>query len=56
MSLADYQQTIADLVRDKDGVLSLPSIDQAIATAVLRYSGDAPRRVWVLASMACSAV
>ena len=47
MSLADYQQTIADLVRDKDGVLSLPSIDQAIATAVLRYSGDAPRRVWV---------
>ena len=47
MSLADYQQTVADLVRDKDGVLSLLSIDQAITTAVLRYSGDAPRRVWV---------
>lgn len=43
MSLADIQLIVADLVRDKDQVLSSISIDQAIATAVQRYSGDAPR-------------
>ena len=47
MSLVNYQQTITDLVRDKDQVLSLASIDAAIATAVLRYSDDAPRRLLV---------
>lgn len=47
MSLADYQQTIADLIRDKDQVLSLANINAAISTAVLRYSDDAPRRLLV---------
>lgn len=47
MSLADYQQAIADLVRDKDQVLSLDSIALAITAAVQRYSGDAPRQMLV---------
>lgn len=47
MSLADYQQVIRDLIRDKDGVLSQGSIDAAITSAVLRYSTDAPRNLLV---------
>ncbi len=47
MSLADFQQAIQDLVRDKDGVLSLEARNAALNTAVLRYSDDAPRPVLV---------
>lgn len=45
MSLADFQQAIQDLIRDKDGVLSLEARNAALNTAVLRYSDDSPRRV-----------
>jgi hypothetical protein len=47
MSLADFQQAIQDLIRDKDGVLSLDARNVALNTAVLRYSEDAPRPLLV---------
>jgi hypothetical protein len=45
MSLADYQQLVDDLVRDKDQVISSGARDAAIEAAVQRYSVDAPRVV-----------
>lgn len=47
MSLNDYRQLVADLVRDKDQVVSSEGIALAIANAVLRYSDDVPRAVVV---------
>lgn len=41
--LADYEQLVADLVRDDAARLSLAEKDRAIAAAVLRYSEDKPR-------------
>lgn len=43
MALADLQQSVQDLVRDRDGVLSSPERDRAIAAAVGTYSRDRPR-------------
>lgn len=42
MSLADYQQLVDDLVRDRDQVIDVGQRDDAIAGAVMRYSLDAP--------------
>ena len=45
MSLAAIQKVVDDLVRDTSQVITSESRDQAIADALLRYSGDAPRRI-----------
>lgn len=45
MPLADYQQLVDDLVRDKDQVIASAQRDLAIAGAVARYSIDSPRLV-----------
>lgn len=42
--LADFQQLVDDLVRDKDQVISTTARDAAIAAALARYSSDAPRQ------------
>jgi hypothetical protein len=42
MSLAAYQDVIADLVRDRDGLISPAQRDIALQTAVLRYSEHRP--------------
>lgn len=41
--LVDYEQLVADLIRDDAARLSLPEKDRAIAAAVLRYSEDRPQ-------------
>lgn len=47
MSLADFQQQVDDLVRDKDQVVSSVQRDLAIGAAAVRYSLDFPRVVVV---------
>lgn len=42
MSLADVQQMVDDLVRDRDQVITTTQRDAAISAAVSRYSTDAP--------------
>jgi hypothetical protein len=41
--LADYEQLVADLVRDDAAKLTLAEKDRAIAAAVYRYSEDRPQ-------------
>jgi hypothetical protein len=41
--LADYEQLVADLVRDDAAKLALAEKDRAIAAAVERYSEDRPQ-------------
>ncbi len=41
--LADYEQLVADLVRDDSARLTLPEKDRAIDAMVKRYSKDRPR-------------
>lgn len=45
MSLAAYQDAIADLVRDRDGLITPGQRDAALQTAVLRYSEHRPRQL-----------
>lgn len=42
--LSDYQTLVDDLVRDDAGKIGTSQRDAAIATAVIRYSDDRPRR------------
>lgn len=43
MALSDYQTLVADLVRDDADRITAGQVDEAIATAVERYSQDRPR-------------
>lgn len=43
MAIEFYQRAAADLVRDDAGRLTAEQVDAAIAAAVARYSGEAPR-------------
>lgn len=43
--LADYEQLVADLVRDDAAKLTLAEKDRAIGAAVQRYSEDRPREL-----------
>lgn len=43
MTIEVIQSAVADAIRDKDGVITDPARDAAIADAVLRYSTDRPR-------------
>ena len=45
MPLADYQNLVADMVRDDTGKLTAADIDEAIQLAVERYSKDRPLTV-----------
>lgn len=45
MLLADFQQLVDDLVRDKDQVITPVARGAAIEAALARYSADAPRLV-----------
>lgn len=47
MPLADYQQLVDDLVRDRENVVSADQRDAALAAALARYSADQPREVVV---------
>lgn len=52
MPLADYQQLVDDLVRDRENVVSADQRDNAIAGALAKYSADWPRTVVVDAGSA----
>lgn len=43
MALADFQTLVTDLVRDDEARISVPQRDNAIDTAVVRYSSDRPQ-------------